>query len=509
MVASYFSRKSAEFTSEPVLVVDDDLSNRLIMKSILEKKGFKVDECNDGFTCIEYCKHKKPALVLLDWMMTGLDGPATCRQLRKIYSREKVPVIMVTAKNTSADVAVGLDAGANDYITKPVDHTVLLARIGLQLELSRTYGEVNRQREELNQNFRILNAMGAALPEAVIIHDTKGKLIYCNELVKSLCNWEEPKNLEDVHSKIFSGALALAHSSILEKIRKDPHILVDEEVEAKLAKSKYVEIFSEPLPMGLTSELRLWLWRDVTKIRELERSSAQKSKLETMAVFANGVAHNFNNLLGGILGATELLAKQNRENQRALNLIKMIEDGSRRASKISKRMLALNNQNVIELEDKGPTKGTLRDVVAKVFAINKDIYGDRVTQIIDLAEENIDLGISPSSVFEILNNLISNAYDSIKDKGEVRVTFVSSTELKKAEIVISDTGKGMDNETLAKLYEPFFSTKNLDDKNGVSMVGNGLGLWSVYNILKTCGGDIQFESEPGKGTDVIVHLPLK
>jgi len=110
----------------------------------------------------------------------------------------------------------------------------------------------------------------------------------------------------------------------------------------------------------------------------------------------------------------------------------------------------------------------------------------------------------------VVANLLRNAAESIGEKsGRVTVSVSHTTGSESLIAVIADDGIGMGAEALGRVFEPFFSSKNLDDRNSVSMRGNGLGLWNVYNLLKLAGGDISIESARGHGTVVTVLLPVK
>ena len=111
---------------------------------------------------------------------------------------------------------------------------------------------------------------------------------------------------------------------------------------------------------------------------------------------------------------------------------------------------------------------------------------------------------------DILTHLVDNAVDSLGGaSGKVEIVVSASPGSRTAEIVVRDSGRGMGPDELARAFEPFYSTKNLDVANRVSVEGNGLGLFTVYNIAHAAGGDVTLDSTKGVGTTAVVTLPLK
>jgi phosphoserine phosphatase RsbU/P len=140
-----------------LLVVDDDLFNREIVKPRLERRGYRVDTAADGTAALAQINDHPYDLILLDIVMPGLDGIEVLKAVRQHKSRAQLPVILVTAKDETEDIVAGLREGANDYVTKPIDMEVLLARIGTHVILKRTAEslvESNRRLEQANAQLR-------------------------------------------------------------------------------------------------------------------------------------------------------------------------------------------------------------------------------------------------------------------------------------------------------------------------------------------------------------------
>jgi sigma-B regulation protein RsbU (phosphoserine phosphatase) len=149
-----------------VLIVDDEAGYRAMLRYYLESKGFAVTDAEDGDRALEWVGKRPFDLVLLDVLMPGLGGLEVLRSLRRMYSMTDLPVIMGTAKDQSADVVEALRLGANDYLTKPFDFPVVLARVQTQLSLKRSVDRITRLERSLEQRNGELEAANAELVQA-------------------------------------------------------------------------------------------------------------------------------------------------------------------------------------------------------------------------------------------------------------------------------------------------------------------------------------------------------
>jgi DNA-binding response OmpR family regulator len=149
-----------------LLVVDDDEANRDLLSRRLTRKGYEVAVAEDGSRAIGLVRGQPFDLVLLDVVMPGLSGLEVLQELRQSHPATELPVIMVTAKNESGDIVEALRLGANDYVSKPLDFPVVLARIQAQLSLKRAVEEVVRLERRLAERNHDLEGANARLAEA-------------------------------------------------------------------------------------------------------------------------------------------------------------------------------------------------------------------------------------------------------------------------------------------------------------------------------------------------------
>jgi PAS domain S-box-containing protein len=244
--------------------------------------------------------------------------------------------------------------------------------------------------------------------------------------------------------------------------------------------------------------------RDVTERVEqaalrdvLEEQLRQSQRLESIGQLAGGIAHDFNNLLLAIRGFGELaLGRLGRHDDDAAEYVRDILEAADRATLLTKQLLAFGRRQVLQ-----PEVIDLRDVVASVERLLGPLLGEDVELAIVSPEAPVLVVADRTQVEQVIANLAVNARDAIPAGGSIRVELSSTTEpTPEAVLAITDDGCGMDAETIARIFEPFFSTKGA--------AGTGLGLATVHGIVNQSGGRIGLESRVGLGSTFSIFLPL-
>ena len=233
--------------------------------------------------------------------------------------------------------------------------------------------------------------------------------------------------------------------------------------------------------------------------RELHRQLREHDRMETGRLFCAGVAHNFNNILGSIQGAVDLLAKESAGSARAQRCVALIQGAVQQGAKFTKRMVGI--------ETAGESRSDpLAEIVSGIGEIQRALDGDRVAITWHLESGLRRVQLSTNAVREVLTNVVLNAIEAIDGAGAVRIEATACKDGRMVQVVVSDTGRGMDNETVKKLFQPFFSTKQVDQEHAVSIDGRGFGLFRVHNLMKAAGGSVSVASTPGKGTTVTLEF---
>jgi len=252
---------------------------------------------------------------------------------------------------------------------------------------------------------------------------------------------------------------------------------------------------------------------DITERRELEERLARSRKMEAMGQLAGGVAHDFNNLLTVILGSAQLLRDDLREspdwNQGLEEEVEEILRTCNTAATLTRQLLAFSRNQVVER-----TRVDLNQVVRSTRTLTRRLLPASIQFDVELERELPTVQMSPAHVEQIILNMVINARDAMEGTSGELFLRTRSVELDDGGLTrrlgvepgryvvleVEDTGHGMEAATAARIFEPFFSTKERER-------GSGMGLATVYGIVTQAGGAVDVESTPGTGTTFAVYLP--
>ena len=350
---------------------------------------------------------------------------------------------------------------------------------------------------------------------AILVDDDDGRLLYFNRHFVELFGFPEaelegkqiwdfihPDYLEtvgEIHRRRLAGDPTTPVSYEFRGVRKDGRII-------------HLEIVSTPLVKdGRVAGTRAYL-RDVTDRIRLEEELAQMQKLEALGQLAGGIAHDFNNLLMSISGSAELLGLRFSDDGPESEELSTILQAVVRGAELTQRLLAIARQQVFKMEatDLAMVFGKEYKLLRRVIPESIEIDYRPETDLPVIMADHGQLG-------QVLMNLVVNARDAMPDGGTITIGLESADvgdggsdgALQRSGVTagryvclsVQDTGAGMDAATLAHIFEPFFTTKAIGE-------GTGMGLATVYGIVKQLKGFIEVASAPGEGTRFEIHLPV-
>jgi two-component system cell cycle sensor histidine kinase/response regulator CckA len=249
--------------------------------------------------------------------------------------------------------------------------------------------------------------------------------------------------------------------------------------------------------------------RDVTERRRLEEQLTQAAKMEAIGTLTGGIAHDFNNILTVIMGYGEILQDEMERTAPLRNYVEQILAASKKGAALIASLLAFSRKQVINAQEV-----EVRHIVHSAEQLLRRVIGEDIELRTVPADESLTILVDSAQIEQVLINLASNARDAMPNGGVLTITtkqveidddFIRARGYGKAGayalITVADTGAGMDEETRERLFEPFFTTKGPGK-------GTGLGLSIVYGIIRQHNGYINVYSEPGKGAQFNIYLPL-
>jgi len=248
--------------------------------------------------------------------------------------------------------------------------------------------------------------------------------------------------------------------------------------------------------------------KDVTERRRLEHGLRQALKMDAVGKLAGGIAHDFNNLLTAILGYCDLMLDDGEIVGRTRRDLVEIRTAGERAASLTRQLLAFSRRQMLQ-----PKRVDLNDLVREIEPRLREIAGGAVTVTLTLASDLMPVIVDPSSIQQVVLNLASNARDAMPRGGQLTIATVN-VDVDRANLdahmamiagryvvlSVTDTGHGMTPDVSARVFEPFFTTR-------AQGKGSGLGLATVYGIVKQSGGFVWVRSEPQKGATFRVYLP--
>ena len=515
-----------------ILTIDDEDYIRHSIKSYLEDYGFEVVEAANGREGIEVFDSEHPDLVLLDLRMPEMDGLQVLTSLND--KNCDIPFIVASGTGNIQSVVEALHLGARDYILKPIEDLNVLyhavEKCLKELELKREniryqerLEELVRERTlELQQSEERYRAVFEYTGTAAVIVEADDTISMANsrfaELAamdqaditgrKKWCDFVDPGDVETIRNR-FTSCNAL-HEYTDHPLQYEIRFIDNN------GDFKYVYASLGRIPGSDRSVISLL---DVTEKKKaeqrwlsLEKQLRKSQKMEAIGTLAGGIAHDLNNILGPVLGYSDMIMRASKPGSDVFRHSEKIQKAALRAADLVSQVLSFNRR-----EETARRRIKIHPVSREVIKLLKGSIPSTI-RIVDKIDRNCGaVEADPTQIHQVIMNLCTNAYHAMEDTGGTLAVSLTQISLDSADMVeyphlvgrhgpylaleVSDTGCGMTDDVMERIFDPYFTTKE-DGK------GTGLGLATVYSIVKACNGDIAVKSSPGRGTVFTVLLPV-
>ncbi|MGC8795956.1 ATP-binding protein [Thermodesulfovibrio sp.] len=371
--------------------------------------------------------------------------------------------------------------------------------------------KIKEQHEEILQLYERERTILSSIGIAIIVVEEDMTIEYTNSEFEALTGYKK----EEIEGKMkwteFFSEEMLDKMIEYHKLRRISPSLAPRQYESKL-KDRNGKIKDVCVNVGMVPYTKKSIVSiiDISERKKIQQQLIHSQKMESLGMLSGRVAHEFNNILTGIIGFAGLLYTKIEEPQ-LRNFVEKIIDAGERARDLAKKLLVFSRKE----EFGEPQEVNLNKYLKDFSEFVKTIIGKDIEFKLNLPEEEIFYKIDPSHLEIILMNLVTNARDAMPEGGElsiglkeisVDVEYSYTHPLVKPGnyivICVSDTGIGMDEQTKQRIFEPFFTTKPKGK-------GTGLGLSTVFGLVRQYDGHIHVYSEPKKGTTFKIYLPVK
>jgi len=527
-----------------VLVADDEVHTTVMLSRIFEREGYRVQSANDGMAALEAAQRFLPDLILLDIQMPRMNGFEVLSALRENPATTTIPTIIVTAKaRQPTDVAYGLNLGADDFIHKPFDPRELLARAeskirARQLEetLQRRTQELEallRVGEELNQHLEVNDLLNLIPYLALDLLPGDLAAIYQFDEHQKLSNFNvQAKNSEPKHQVLDNHKIVQQFLKVGDAILwPDRSPLVEEFTSGIAVPLKHGGNLLGMLMLVIqdlhydTNHLRLFAGigrqaalalrnaqlyeiqanyalhlEDMVEAKTTELHSAQQlliraEKLASIGHLASSIAHEINNPLQPIRINLEDMVEDIQSNVPIdIRAIKSTQESVERIRRIVSQLL--------EFAGKRSTTATELDrlnisqLIESVINLNRKFFEKENMRIESDLSPTLSILGNKDQLEQVFMNLTLNAKAAMHTGGTLYIrAFANQDEIT---IEFTDTGHGIPEDTINRIFDPFFSTKPN---------GTGLGLFVSYGIIQGHHGTIEVKSKVDQGTTFSIRLP--
>jgi PAS domain S-box-containing protein len=517
-----------------ILAVTENPHHLRLLTGVLTGEGYAVRPVESGKAALAIVNIEPPDLILLDISTARLNGLEIYSQLKVGTLTRHIPIILLSRPNQMDQAVECLRFEATDYMTAPWRRGELLARIRTQLNLRtlktrlehlvaqrtlaltaanealrRELAESERARMLLSENHERFRNIADDAPVIIWAAGPKQEPEFFNKQASLLTGRTAADLRRDGwRASIHPADLAQRDAIYVAALKNREAFQM--EYRLRVADGTYRQAFSIGVPRTIENCFagHLGIVIDISVLKRIQEQVLVTRKMESVAALAGGIAHDFNNLVSAILGETDLALAEVPDRSPARNNLERINEIAMRASEIVRLLMtyAAHDRGQAELVDLG-------SLITGMILPLKASISKKAALHTELSEDVPPVLANPVQIRQVMVNLITNASEALE--GQAGAIVVSTSRISSGfesnrrasepyqsgdyvRLAVTDTGCGIANETLAKVFDPFYTTKFL---------GRGLGLAVVQGIVRAHQGLINVSSTPGEGSTFEILFP--
>jgi two-component system cell cycle sensor histidine kinase/response regulator CckA len=501
-----------------ILHLEDDPRDSEIVESLLIDEGIDCDmiRVSNREQFRSAIEQESFDIILADYSLPSFDGMSALAIA--LSQRPTVPFILLSGTAGEEVAAESVKSGATDYVLKDRPSR-LVPSIRRALREAEERRELQRAEQSLRESEERLRTVIQHMPVLMVAFDQQGSIVAWNQECENVTGYKAGEMVGDL------GAMERLHPDAAQRMvmmaewRWPPRDYRGREWELTCKDNTVRTVswsnISKAFPVADWSSWVIGIDITAAKRAQAEREQMQSKllqtqKLESLGVLAGGIAHDFNNLLTGILGNAGLALLRLEASSPARECIQRVIGASERAAELTRQMLAYAGKASFEIRPISLSEHILETTHHLTATISKKVSFD-----LRLGDGLPAVEVDPAQIQQLAMNLIINAAESCGDGPGTVMVSTRQTNVEKGQheqwftgetlspgcyvcLEVQDSGCGMDEETVAKIFDPFFSTK---------FTGRGLGLSTVLGIVRAHRGSLQVKSSPGQGSTFKVLLP--
>jgi PAS domain S-box-containing protein len=479
-----------------ILLVEDQDDSRQALSRLIAMRGHKVTQVATAEEAERALTTESFPFLILDWVLPGKSGVDLCRELRARQDGDEMFILLVTAKADHADLEMALEAGANDYLTKPIDVALLNVRLAVAERQIRDLTERNQARVALQQSARTLTDILENTTDGFFCLDHAWRFTYVNPQAERLFGRARKELLG---GELWQKFPELRNTPFEENYRRVMANQTPAEFEAcePNGTTRWFEVHAYPSGGGVSA-----LFRDVTERKRAEDDRLTKGKIESLGTLAGGIAHDLNNILtviSGNIGLAQLEAPSEEKNLFAC--LAKASQAAQEAAHMSSQLLTFSKGG-------SPVKKVVRMSELLAKSAHFSLHGSNLRAEMDIPPDLWTTEVDPAQIEQVINALMINAREAMLSGGTVDIS-ARNIELENkpgallpggryVKVAIADHGGGVASDIATKIFDPYFTTKS---------VSSGLGLSISFSVVKKHGGMLHLEQSSPSGAVFSFYLP--